>query len=107
LAAVNHRSSSQKVSRTEDSPAKASTSAPASKAELKAEKKKKKQKGDENGLKRPLTAYMLFNNHRRPILKDQDNSKLLDLIPHSVIGHWLCLGFPRGRLLIMLGSPPF
>jgi hypothetical protein len=47
-----------------------------SKAELKAEKKmKKKQKGDENGLKRPMTAYMLYNNHRRPILKDQDSCK--------------------------------
>jgi len=41
----------------------------------KEKKKKNKQKPskDANGddLKKPLTAYMLFNNHRRPILKKE------------------------------------
>jgi hypothetical protein len=43
-------------------------------------KKKKKSKDDKDkngveGLKRPLSAYMLFNNYRRPILKKEHTSK--------------------------------
>jgi hypothetical protein len=39
--------------------------------------KKSKDSGDSN-LKRPLSAYMLFNNDRRPKLREQDPSKLID-----------------------------
>lgn len=50
-------------------------SSPKGKGE-KEKKKKKKSKDDKEkkgaeGLKRPLSAYMLFNNHRRPILKKE------------------------------------
>ena len=44
------------------------TKAGAEKKEKK-EKKTKKEKKDDNGLKRPLSAYMLFNNSRRPLIK--------------------------------------
>lgn len=30
-----------------------------------------KKKDDDNGLKKPLSAYMLFNNFRRPVLRDE------------------------------------
>lgn len=45
------------------------------------DKKKKKKSKDEKakngteGLKKPLSAYMLFNNYRRPILKKEHPSK--------------------------------
>ena len=39
------------------------------KAELKAKKEDAKKKKDPHGLKRPLSAYMLFNNSRRPLIK--------------------------------------
>jgi hypothetical protein len=52
----------------------------------KPEKEKKKKKKalevkDANGdnLKKPLTAYMLYNNHRRPILKKEFPGKSLSL----------------------------
>lgn len=38
-------------------------------------KEKKKHKKDEDGPKRPLSAYMLYNNYRRPMLREQDPSK--------------------------------
>ena len=37
--------------------------------EPKEKKKTKKEKKADNGLKRPLSAYMLFNNSRRPMIK--------------------------------------
>lgn len=60
-----------------------SASSPISTPKGKGEKEKKKKKKskddkDKNGvetLKRPLSAYMLFNNHRRPILKREHASK--------------------------------
>lgn len=44
---------------------------------MKKKKKKTKEEKDKNGdgLKRPLSAYMLFNNHRRPILKKEHQGK--------------------------------
>ena len=52
---------------------------PVTKLPEKERKKKNKQKPskDANGddLKKPLTAYMLFNNHRRPILKKEHACK--------------------------------
>lgn len=49
------------------------------KGEKEKKKKKKskeeKQKNGGEGLKRPLSAYMLFNNHRRPILKKEHPGK--------------------------------
>ena len=45
----------------------------------KKEKKIKKKKDKENGLKRPLSAYMLFNNHVRPEIKqDFPNATICD-----------------------------
>lgn len=48
----------------------------------KKKKKKAKELKDANGddLKKPLTAYMLFNNHRRPILKKEFPSKGFSLM---------------------------
>lgn len=43
--------------------------------ETKKDKKKRNDKKKDNGLKRPLSAYMLFNNNRRPIIKDEYPSK--------------------------------
>lgn len=37
--------------------------------------KKTKKKRNEDGPKRPLSAYMLYNNYRRPMLREQDPSK--------------------------------
>lgn len=49
---------------------------PESKAEAPVKKDKKKaKKKDNDGLKRPLSAYMLFNNERRPLLRENDPSK--------------------------------
>jgi hypothetical protein len=42
---------------------------------LKEEKKKKKKEKDPDALKRPLSAYMLYNNYRRPMLRELDSSK--------------------------------
>lgn len=39
-------------------------------AEPKETKKKKKEKND-NGIKKPLSAFMLFTNHRRPIVREE------------------------------------
>ena len=57
----------------------AATGSP-SKAQTKEEKKekaKKKVMKDANGneLKRPLSAYMLYNNHRRPTLRAEHPGK--------------------------------
>jgi hypothetical protein len=45
------------------------------------DKKEKKRQPlkDENGndLKRPLSAYMLYNNYRRPVLRAEHSGKLL------------------------------
>lgn len=35
------------------------------------EKEKKKKKKDENGIKKPLSAFMLYTNHRRPIVREE------------------------------------
>ena len=45
--------------------------------EEKKEKPKKKTPKDANGndLKRPLSAYMLYNNHRRPVLRQEHPGK--------------------------------
>ena len=45
--------------------------------EEKKEKPKKKTPKDVNGneLKRPLSAYMLYNNHRRPVLRSEHPGK--------------------------------
>ena len=51
---------------------------PESKSEAPAKKEKKKsKKKDNDGLKRPLSAYMLFNNERRPLLRENDPCRLL------------------------------
>lgn len=49
----------------------------AEKEDKKEKKKNKKKEADPNGLKRPLSAYMLYNNFRRPTLKEADPSKFL------------------------------
>ena len=41
----------------------------------KVEKKKKKKEKDPDALKRPLSAYMLYNNYRRPMLREQQPGK--------------------------------
>ena len=48
------------------------------KSESKSKKKKNKEenKGAE-GIKRPLSAYMLYNNHRRPVLRKEHPCKLI------------------------------
>ena len=49
----------------------------------KKDKKKSKKKEDNSGLptiKKPLSAYMLFNNSRRPTLQTEYPSKYLNLI---------------------------
>ena len=53
------------------------TSASKSEKENKKEKKKSKKNKDDTGLKRPLSAYMLYNNFRRPDLKEKDACKYL------------------------------
>ena len=50
------------------------------KEDKKEKKKNKKKEADPNGLKRPLSAYMLYNNFRRPALKEADTSKFLPWI---------------------------
>ena len=42
------------------------------KSEKKIKRKKEKKEG---AIKRPLSAYMLYSNHRRPILKLENTSK--------------------------------
>lgn len=44
------------------------------KKDMKKSKKETKQKNGD-GIKKPLTAYMLFNNHRRPIIKSEHQCK--------------------------------
>ena len=41
--------------------------------------KEEKQKSEKEGIKRPLSAYMLYNNHRRPILKKEHPSNFNEL----------------------------
>ena len=71
---VSHKTS--KIVKTEEASGKATKSESATVAtsgkgtETKEKSKKKKKSGDDSGLKRPLSAYMLFNNHRRPVLKE-------------------------------------
>lgn len=43
-------------------------------SEKKKKKKSKEEKKDE-GTKRPLSAYMLYNNYRRPVLRKEHPSK--------------------------------
>ena len=47
-------------------------------AKKKDKKEKKAQLIDENGneLKRPLSAYMLFNNYRRPVIRNEHPGNL-------------------------------
>ena len=73
-------SSKSKNVKTEDAPNKngkseATAAASSSKATDAKETKKKKKKADDNGLKRPQSAYMLYNNFRRPVLKEADQCK--------------------------------
>lgn len=34
-------------------------------------KKKNKEENKDNNIKKPLSAYMLYNNHRRPVLRKE------------------------------------
>ena len=51
--------------------ASATTSKAQTKAEIKEKKAESKKKKDPHGLKRPLSAYMLFNNSKRPLIKQE------------------------------------
>ena len=56
------------------------TSATTAAPEKKKKSKKEKEAADESGLppiKKPLSAYMLFNNHRRPVIKEEYPGKYL------------------------------
>jgi hypothetical protein len=63
------------VTQTEPKATKASI-----KAEAKAKKDDAKKKKDPHGLKRPLSAYMLFNNSRRPLIKQDFPSKYSNIL---------------------------
>jgi hypothetical protein len=58
------------------------TEADKASAKKKDKKEKKAQLVDENGneLKRPLSAYMLFNNYRRPVIRNEHPGNLILLI---------------------------
>jgi hypothetical protein len=70
----NLETSSQGKASTEPRAASSAKAEPAGK-----DKKQKEPLKDENGneLKRPQTAYMLFNNYRRPILRNEHPGKSL------------------------------
>jgi len=58
----------------------------------KKEKKKKSKKKDDNDgmpqIKKPLSAYMLFNNSRRPTLQQEYPSTTLTDISKLIGGEW-------------------
>ena len=66
--------SEEKLSKEEK---KARKEAKEARKEEKKDKAKKKEIKDANGniLKRPLSAYMLYNNHRRPTLRSEHPGK--------------------------------
>ena len=55
----------------------------------KKDKKKSQPLKDANGndLKRPLSAYMLYNNYRRPVLRSEHPGKFLK--QHTLSAHYL------------------
>ena len=55
----------------------------------KKDKKKSQPLKDANGndLKRPLSAYMLYNNYRRPVLRSEHPGKCLK--QHTLSAHYL------------------
>ena len=72
--------------------------------EEKKEKPKKKTPKDANGneLKRPLSAYMLYNNHRRPVLRQEHPGKYFQdaMYPSNLSIHLLELSLPDLSKLI-------
>ena len=80
LGSTHRSKSSESKAVAAPTAAAATASAPSSKAQIKAEakasKEDKKKKKDPHGLKRPLSAYMLFNNSRRPLIKQEYPGKL-------------------------------
>jgi hypothetical protein len=66
-----------KAHKTEKAPKHEEVHAQPEKEDKKEKKKNKKKEADPNGLKRPLSAYMLYNNFRRPALKEADPSKFV------------------------------
>lgn len=86
---AKHKIKEQQKSAETSSQGKASTdhkAASSAKAEPAAKDKKHKEPlKDENGneLKRPQTAYMLFNNYRRPILRNEHPGKSSLAKPHT------------------------
>ena len=68
----------------------------------KKEKKSQIKDASGNDLKRPLSAYMLFNNYRRPVLRSEHPGKykiknqhtycLLDVL--TILQSYLCLTYP-------------
>jgi hypothetical protein len=67
--------------------AKATSGGKSAAKEEKPEKEKKKVLLDTDGneLKKPLSAYMLYNNHRRPVLKTEHPGKFLYTSPNPLI----------------------
>jgi len=61
------------------------------KKKAKGEKKERKKK-DPNRLKRPLTAYMLFNQEIRPKIKAEDSTKNFNELAQAVSERWKALG---------------
>lgn len=55
--------------------------------------KKRQPLKDENGndVKRPLSAYMLYNNYRRPVLRAEHSGRLNPFIPHLCLSIELTL----------------
>jgi len=70
--------------------AKAATPVASKEVAKKESKKDKKAKRAEanDGLKRPLSAYMLFNNYRRPALREQDPSATLPALSKIIGAEW-------------------
>lgn len=57
------------------SPSKAKAEAKAQKKAEKEEKRAKRLAEKQNGIKKPLSAYMLYCNHRRPIIMKESPGK--------------------------------
>lgn len=81
----------------------ATTSKAQTKAEIKEKKAESKKKKDPHGLKRPLSAYMLFNNSKRPLIKQEYPGKFSKTILLSRFStFWECFDF-----LILNLNPSF
>lgn len=55
------------------------------KREAQKKKKEEKLKRAKEGMKKPLSPYMLYNNFRRPVLKNDHPGKLLIILQAELV----------------------